>query len=261
MPRQSTSSRKYRSWSGWRSIGRPASVASVLRPTNWGIWFLLARTGAPGAAAGRPCPPSHRRRGPRTPRTTPRCRRESCLPKVATPVTRPPRCSIPVTLVDSRNTAPRAWARRTSATRRRAATLRARRSAHTVRQGFSTRRRANSHALPGLEHGALDAPRCGPSLPAMQFGEALRRRRHFQTADLVETPLAVEIHACELFDRLSGEVRHRLRGVGLKDQTRSVRRRASGQRQRALIQHGHSIPAASGELIGQVRADDTGARR
>jgi hypothetical protein len=59
--------------------------------------------------------------------------------------------------------------------------------------------RMNPQAFLGLEHGALDAPRCSPALPAVQLGEALRRR-YFQTADLVEAPLAVKVHADELFD-------------------------------------------------------------
>ena len=93
----------------------------------------------------------------------------------------------------------------------------------------------------------------------MQFGEALRCCRNFQTADLVEAPLAVKIHACELLDRVSGEARHRFRRVGLEDETRCVRCRTPGQRQRALIQHGNPVPAAGGEFIGQICAHDAGA--
>ena len=179
---------------------------------------------------------------------------------VATPVTRPPLCSMPITLVDSRNTAPRAWARRTSATTTRVAL--ASPSVGTYSPPRICRlvdQRMQPNAFLGLEHGALDAPRGGPALPAMQFGEALRGRGNFQTADLVEAPLAVEIDAGELLDRVSGELRHRLRRVGLKDQTRCVRCRAPGQRQRALIQHGNPVPAAGGEFIGQVGAHDAGA--
>jgi hypothetical protein len=117
----------------------------------------------------------------------------------------------------------------------------------------------NPQAFLGLEHGALDAPRCSPALPAVQLGEALRRRRYFQTADLVEAPLAVKVRVDELFDRVSGEFRHRFRRVCLEDETRCVRCRTPGQRQRALIQHGDPIPAAGGELIGQICARDAGA--
>ena len=57
----------------------------------------------------------------------------------------------------------------------------------------------------------------------MQLSEALWGGGHFQTAELVEAPFAVEIHADELFDRVSGEFGHGLRRVGLKDQTGRVR--------------------------------------
>ena len=119
--------------------------------------------------------------------------------------------------------------------------------------------RMQPNAFLGLQHGALDSPGGGPALPTMQLSEALGGGGHFQTAELVETPFAVEIDAGELFDRVSGQLRHRLRTSGLKDQTRCVRRRASRQRQRPLVHHGDPIPAAGGELVGQVGANNAGA--
>jgi hypothetical protein len=38
-----------------------------------------------------------------------------------------------------------------------------------------------------------------------------------------------------------------------------VRRRASGQRERALVDDRHPVDATGGQLVGEVGADDTGA--
>ena len=116
--------------------------------------------------------------------------------------------------------------------------------------------RVQPHALVRVDHLRLDAPGGGPALPAVQVGEPLGRGGDLQAADLVEAPGAVDVDARELLDGVAGERRHRLRGVGLEDQPGRVRGGAAGQRKRSLVDHGDAVPAAGGQLVGQVGADD-----
>ena len=100
---------------GGAGSGKPASASSVLRPTSSGIWSVLAYWCANGSS-GTSMPTIAPISGPQKPAHDTTMSAGIVPLDVATPVTRPPLCSIPVTLVDPRNTAPRAWARRATAT-------------------------------------------------------------------------------------------------------------------------------------------------
>ena len=178
---------------------------------------------------------------------------------VATPVTRPPVCSIPMTLVEPRKTAPRDSARRVSATQRgtpwRAVGL----DVQTAENTRTVDQRMQFGAFGRVDDRSFDAPGRGPTLLTMQIGQPLLGGCHLEAAELVEAPLAVHFEAHELLDRVSGEFGHRLGGIGLEHQTRCVRGGSTRERERPLIQHGDAIPTACGELVGHVGTDYAGA--
>ena len=99
---------------GAGSGSRPPAVRCCGRPVRGSgrSW----RTGAPGAAAGRPCPTIAPRSGPQNPPQDTTMSAGITPSAVVTPVTCPPLCSMPITFVEPWNTAPRACARRVSAT-------------------------------------------------------------------------------------------------------------------------------------------------
>jgi hypothetical protein len=114
-------------------------------------------------------------------------------------------------------------------------------------------------ALVGVDERGIDTPRRQPPLPAAQVGESFRGRRDLQPADLLEAPRAVEVEFRELVDGVGRELGHRLRRAHLEHEPGCVRGRATGQRERALVDDRHPVDATGGQLVGEVGADDTGA--
>ena len=117
--------------------------------------------------------------------------------------------------------------------------------------------RRDAHALVGVEQPrTLESPRLGVAVAPAQVGEARLRRGHLQAADLPEAPLPVERQPAVLRDRVLRELGHRLRRVGLEDETRRVRGRAARRVQRPLLEHRDVGPATGDELVGEGRAHD-----
>ena len=89
--------------------------------------------------------------------------------------------------------------------------------------------------------------------------EALGGGRDLEAADLQEAGLALVLEGDELLHRVAGHLGHGLGAVGLEDQARGVRGRSAGRGQVALVDDGDVGPAARGQLVGEGRADDSGA--
>ena len=171
---RSTCSRKYRSWSWWRRIGSPASrqlgVAARRAPAIWPVVRVLVRQ-----RQQRDVQADHRAelRRPRTRRSDTTMSAGITPSAVATPVTRPPSCSMPM----HRRCADGSVAPRLGRARRPAAS--------TARDGLGqavgrdveaaedavARRAAGAAAThsSGVDEPALDAPRRRPS-PACGAG-------------------------------------------------------------------------------------------
>ena len=122
---------------------------------------------------------------------------------VVTPVTFPPLCSMPMTLVDPAEL--------------RAPALRAARERDDDARGLGesvgfdvkaaeypvgVEQRMQLRAFLRIDDPALDSPRRRPALPAVQFGEPRFGGRHLEAADLVEAPRAVDLERQELLDRV-----------------------------------------------------------
>ena len=102
----------------------------------------------------------------------------------------------------------------------------------------------------------VDPPAPCPAQLALQVRPASGRRRHLETADAIPARLAIMLQRGVELDRLPRKLGHRLRAVGLKDETRRVRRRSPGREEGSLIDDDHVAPAEVGKKVRGRRADD-----
>ena len=258
MPRRSTCSRKYRSWSWWRRIGRPASASSVLRPTQRadlpGRRVLVGHrhqrhdeADLPGEL-GAPEPGAH---------TT---MSAAMTPSaVRTPVTRLP-------FVDDAEHLGVGTQGRPAASARAAWASAARRALASPSAGVWKPPRTRSSSISGCSARHSSGVIRVPSMPQDCAQPALRCRSaqplggggHLEAADRVEHPPVRMREGAELLDGVLGERGHGLGRVGLEHQAGGMRGGPAGGEQRAPVEDGDVGPAARGQFVGQGAADDAG---
>ena len=102
----------------------------------------------------------------------------------------------------------------------------------------------------------VESPASRPAQLAMEIRPAGGSGRYLETADAIPARLAIMLQRGEELDRLAGKLGHRLRAVGLKDETGRVRRRSPGREEGSLIDDDDVAPAQIGEKVRGRRADD-----
>ena len=113
--------------------------------------------------------------------------------------------------------------------------------------------------LAGTYDVGLDAPAHGEPGLALEVFQTLRRPGHFQAADRIGAPLAVEFHALPEFDSITRETRHGLGGIDLEDQAGRVGGGPACLEKRPLVQDHDVAPAEFREVIGHAATGDASA--
>ena len=103
-----------------------------------------------------------------------------------------------------------------------------------------------THAIPGL---------------AFQVGETLLRPSHFKATHALGARLAIEFQLAPKLNRIARKARHGLRRIELENETRGVRGRAAGLKQRSLLDDDDIPPAEFRQMVrdaatGDARAND-----
>ena len=80
--------------------------------------------------------------------------------------------------------------------------------------------------------------------------------RHLETADAIPARLTIMLQRGVELDRLPRKLGHRLRAVGLKNETRRVRGRSPGREEGSLIDDDDVAPAEIRKKMRSRRADD-----
>ena len=128
-----------------------------------------------------------------------------------------------------------------------------------VRQRPGGQQRVVLPALVGVDDPAFDAPRGGVPQLALEVLQPHLGGGKLKPAELVEARHSVGAEGEQLVHRVAGEFRHGLGRVGLEDQAGGVRGGTAGQFQRTLFDDRDVVPAAAGEFVREVGADDAGA--
>ena len=115
--------------------------------------------------------------------------------------------------------------------------------------------------LGGAQNVRLDAPATAVPSLSFQIGEPFRRPGHLQAAHGLGARNAVELQPRPQVDGVASKARHRLRGVDLEDEARSVGRGAAGLEERALVDDDDVPPPKLCQVVcdaatGDPRAND-----
>ncbi len=102
----------------------------------------------------------------------------------------------------------------------------------------------------------VDPPASCPAQLAMQVRPARGSGCYLETADAIPARLAIMLQRGVELDRLPRKLGHRLRAVGLKDETGRVRGRSPGREEGSLIDDDDVAPAEIRKNVRSRRADD-----